>query len=334
MVMLLLVACASDKEVSRSFYYWKPQFEIAGDDAKMLAALGSDKIYLKCFNLAWDNPTKSVKAKDVLKINASEIPVNLEIVPVAYIDNEIFKNMPVKDVDLLADEFFKVFSEFSDSASFSWAELQIDCDWNTDTRDQYFSFLNLLKARLRPIEQILSCSIRLRHIKSPDISGIPPVDRGMLLYYNMGSIDEPGTRNSIYDSEVAARYVSYIRSYRLPLDIALPVFTWGVHQRNGSVISVIQNLSLKETRESGMFVEKAKGLFVPLAGCYFKGSYFKESDRLRVEEISPGKSLKAAKQVKPFLKSQNISVALFHLDSANTSRYGQEAFEELYSVFE
>jgi len=68
--------------------------------------------------------------------------------------------------------------------------------------------------------------------------------------------------------------------------------------------------------------------------CTFKGVSFQETDRLRVEEISPNRSLRAAQQIRPFLKDVNLNVALFQLDSANTARYGEEAFEELYSVFD
>ncbi|MEX1189052.1 MAG: hypothetical protein WED33_07320 [Bacteroidia bacterium] len=332
--LLVFSSCKSNREVSRSFYYWKPSFDIAGEDARLLSALGNQRIYLKCFHVVWDKPTKSLKNTDVVSFPSKLTSTEMEFVPVVHLSNDIFLNMPFKGLEALSAQIIQSVDAISDSASFSWAELQIDCEWSSETREHYFSLLNLLKASLKPIDQKLSCSIMLKHIKSPDVAGVPPVDRGMLIFYNTGNIDEPGTRNSIYDADVAARYVSYIKNYRLPLDLALPVFSWGVHQRNGDVMSVIQNITLKETRESNLFYEKAKGLFVPLAECYFHGSYFKDTDRLRVEEISPRKSMRAAKQVKPFLNTQSINVALFHLDSNNTVRYGQEAFNELYSVFE
>jgi hypothetical protein len=125
-----------------------------------------------------------------------------------------------------------------------------------------------------------------------------------------------------------------VKDYRLSLDIALPVFSWGVHQRNSEVISVINNMTITETRESGLFDEKAKGYFAPKTQCYYKGQSFLETDRLRVEEISPKRSLRAAQQIKPFLRDVNLHVALFQLDSATTVRYGENDFEELYSVFD
>lgn len=331
---LLFNACRSNKEISRSFYYWKPSFEIDGSELKLLKSLRSDKLFLKLVTVQWDTPRKGVKIDEVNEASRSGIPIEIEVVPVVMISNEVFLKLQASELKDLANRLLVRTIELADSAGLAFRELQIDCSWSAESKDSYFAFLKFIKSELDPISQRLSCTIRLKQIKSPYLAGIPPVDRGMLIYYNTGNVEEPGTRNSIYDADVAARYVSSIKNYRLPLDLALPVFTWAVHQRNGNVLSVIQNVTLEETRSSGMFQEKAKGLFVPLSDCFFKGSFFKEADRLRVEEISPRKSLRAAKQVQPFLNSNEISVALFHLDSVNTNRYGQEAFDKLYSVFE
>jgi hypothetical protein len=333
-ICLVLSACSADKNVSRSFYYWEKDFYLSEDDRTLLERLGNERIYLRCFTMEWDKPTRTLRNTDEVKFEAGSLPPALEIVPVVHIKPDFFQFIKSEQIPLLATALLKRVDSLAKHAEFSFSELQVDFRWNEQSRELYFALLGSLKAALDPVQQKLSCSIRLQQLQFPDVTGVPPVDRGMLLYYNTGKLNEPGTRNSIYDPDVAARYVSYVKNYQLPLDIALPVFTWGVHQRNGEVLSVIQNITLSDAQNSGFFTEKAKGLFASIQTCYFKGTWFKEGDRLRVEEISPLNSLRAARQVQPFLSDAVVNVALFCLDSANTSRYRREDFDDLYSVFE
>ncbi len=332
-ICLVLSACTADKNVSRSFYYWDKEFHLSDEDRTLLEGLNNERIYLRCFTLEWDKPTKKIRNIDEVRLLGSW-PAALEFVPVIHVKQDFFHFIKPEQIPFIANAMLNKVDSLAKKANFSFSELQIDFKWSEQSRELYFALLGSLKAALDPVEQKLSCSIRLQQLQFPDVTGVPPVDRGMLLFYNTGKLNEPGTRNSIYDPDVAARYVSYVKSYQLPLDIALPVFTWGVHQRNGEVLSVIQNITLSDVRKSGLFIEKAKGLFSPLMACDFKGSWFKEGDRLRVEEISPNNSLRAARQVQPFLSDKQIHVALFCLDSMNTSRYKREDFDELYSVFE
>lgn len=334
LVLLILSGCMADRQVSRSFYFWKPEFRLDAESTRLLSTLHSNRIYLHCFDVKWDAEKSRPYLLNTVVINNDTLLGSLDIVPVVFLSSNCMTQIKANQLKELSDLIHKQISVISTSAGFSWHEIQFDCDWNESNKDQYFGLLNYTKSSLNPIDQRLSCTIRLNQIKYPDVTGVPPVDRGMLLYYNMSKINEPGTRNSIYDPEVAARYVSYVKDYRLPLDIALPVFSWGVHQRNNEVIAVINNMNLAETRASNLFEEKAKGLFVPKIQCTFKGVNFQETDRLRVEEIGPKRSLRAAQQIRPFLRDINLHVALFQLDSANTARYGEEAFEELYSVFD
>jgi hypothetical protein len=66
-------------------------------------------------------------------------------------------------------------------------------------------------------------------------TGVPPVDRGMLMFYNMGKLSaEPGAR-SIYDADAAERYLARVGEYPLPLDLALPIWSWTVQVRDGAI---------------------------------------------------------------------------------------------------
>ena len=86
-------------------------------------------------------------------------------------------------------------------------ELQIDCDWTESTRDKYFHLLSTLRNELERNKQIISATIRLHQVKYAAITGIPPVHRGMLMYYNMGKINATDN-NSVYDKKIAEKYIS------------------------------------------------------------------------------------------------------------------------------
>lgn len=51
--------------------------------------------------------------------------------------------------------------------------------------------------------------------------------------YNISDIKNPGTENSIFTEGEARKYFTNINKYPLPLDIALPAFSWAVVYRNG-----------------------------------------------------------------------------------------------------
>ena len=79
---------------------------------------------------------------------------------------------------------------------------------------------------------MLSATIRLHQVKYYKQAGIPPVDRGMLMFYNMGKLNALTAENSIYNSNDAAGYIETVDDYPLKLDLALPAFSWAVHFRN------------------------------------------------------------------------------------------------------
>ena len=330
--IILLSACSSKQEVHRAFYYWKSDVRMLQKDSLLLSDLHTQRLYLHAFDVVWEKTLK--QALPVAQVQfQTAIPSFLEVVPVVYITSETMSNIPSKELPTLAKNINDLLQLRLTQKGISWKELQLDCDWTEGNQRVFFTLIQELKNRLGK-DISISCTIRLHQVKYPEKTGIPPVDRGMLMYYNMGNLTEVGMRNSIYDPDIAARYVASVADYPLPLDVALPIFSWGVHRKNVNEISLINHLTLNDVRRSGLFREQATGLFMPMQGCFFRGDYFQESDELRVEEIDPELCKRAAEQVKPFLKTPEFTVALYHLDSVNTKRYGLSSFEAVYSVFD
>jgi hypothetical protein len=137
--------------------------------------------------------------------------------------------------------------------------VQLDCDWTISTRVVYFHFLAALRARL-PQGVALSATLRLHQYRYPDRTGIPPVDRVMLMFYNMGQLDDPDEPNSILNLAAAQPYLDGAPPYPVPLDVALPVFRWGVLYRDGRMTKLIHDLTADElAADTARFVYVAPG---------------------------------------------------------------------------
>jgi hypothetical protein len=155
---------------------------------------------------------------------------SLTVTPVVYIVNEVFRHEVA--VDVLADRLLNAVDRLGEGQ-----RLQIDCDWTPATRDTYFSFLNKIKDR-RPATE-LSVTVRLHQYRERVQNGIPPADRGLLMCYNMAPVQDHGTRNAIFDLHLLAGYLNNAETYPLPLDAALPLFTWGAAFRDDRFLGLV-----------------------------------------------------------------------------------------------
>jgi hypothetical protein len=105
-------------------------------------------------------------------------------------------------------------------------ECQMDCDWTESSKENYFHFLSSLKSNLDS-SMALSATIRLYQYKYSDKTGIPPVDRGMLMLYNFNSPKVYDGNNAIFEKSEAEKYLGK-KSYDLPLDFAIAHYQWNV----------------------------------------------------------------------------------------------------------
>ena len=102
---------------------------------------------------------------------------------------------------------------------FAIKEIQIDCDWTDSTRNRFFRFTRTLGKLAHAEHSLISATIRLHQIKYFERTGIPPVDRGVLMFYNMGKLAAASERSSIFNTEDAEKYTSRLSQYPLPMDL-------------------------------------------------------------------------------------------------------------------
>ena len=104
-----------------------------------------------------------------------------------------------QEIEKLADNILKKIHELNRKTP---VEVQFDCDWTQITKNNFFYFLSYFKKQLAnrismttpdPLrdlqtEPVVSATIRLHQLKFPEKTGVPPVDKGMLMFYNTGNL--------------------------------------------------------------------------------------------------------------------------------------------------
>jgi len=77
--------------------------------------------------------------------------------------------------------------------------------------------LNILKKDFN-----VTATIRLHQIKFKDKTGIPPVDQGVLMAYNIGELKN-NKQNSILEANIVKQYINKNTEYPLKLKLALDI---------------------------------------------------------------------------------------------------------------
>lgn len=318
----------------RAFYYWKTQWSGSPMLARSLAENRISRLYVRFFDIDWDEPAGAALPVAPLQLSAA-LPAGVEIVPVVFIANRVFLNTPYADVDALADHAWLKIRKMAEANAIPLREVQLDCDWSDGTRSRYFRFVSRLAQELHNRRIRVSATIRLHQIKYAARTGVPPVDRGMLMFYNFGALRADAPRSSIFNVQDAERYASHIATYVLPLDLALPLFSWTVHSRDGGVLGLIEKLEAQEIEGTGGFRAVAPGRYKSTRALFFRGRYFMEDDELRLEETTPAVTEQAAVTAARGAagKKSYATIAFFDLDERNLRHYAASDFQRILAAF-
>ncbi len=310
-----------------SFYFWRTNASLSSKEKETLTQNNIHVLYVRFFDV--DIPPGAQQPQPLGVIDSLElIPNTVSVIPVVYITNHTFLNLRSPEVPGLAANVVKKVTALQKK----YKELQIDCDWSEKTKDAYFSFLKEVKKLIGNAVK-LTATIRLHQIKYPVQSGVPPVDGGMLMFYNMGNIHNLQGPNSIFDAGIAHKYTPYITNYALHLDVALPVFKWCILYRNKKVIDLITKNRLPQTNDTTYFSVEKNSTFKVKQPQLIKGMYYKTNDLLKYEVLSDDELLKAAQLLKENLPPDNRRIVLYDLDDLNINYYETETIETIFSTF-
>ena len=308
-----------------SFYYWKTVFKLSETEKQVLSENGVTQLYLRYFDI--ELSPKTLKPQPVSAIHFNEKPQQ-KVVPVVYLKNEVMlqKDLDVKDLVAKTRDFIQQINRKND---IHVDEIQIDCDWTLASRDQYLKFIDLFQ---KSATEKLSATIRLHQVKYFGQTKIPNVDYGVLMYYNMGKI-APDSLNSIYNRQIAERYLKSLQNYPLRLEVALPVYSWAVHIRDNKAIGLKNKMSLSELNEDKNFKKTGSYFFEVRVSHYKNGTFYRKNDRLKIECIQPKDLEEMASDLSYNLKTIPKQVIFYDLDEYNTNNYEKGFFKQITDRF-
>ncbi len=313
----------SSNDAKYAFYYWKPTVKLTKNEKHLLTH--SSSIYVRYFDIKWNS-----KPIPVAKVYFPKSTFkDLIIIPVIYIKNEVFINLSEREIESLSNKTLELVDKINKTIGIkNNTEIQIDCDWSDATKSKYFAFLKKLKIK-RSLK--VSVTIRLHQIKYYFKTGIPPCDKGVLMFYNMGKLGN-FKKNSIYNTYDASQYVKSIKEYPFSLDVALPIFRWGYVLRNGEIINLLSKIDDSELKQQTFVNIINQQHFQFLEGKYWRGIYFQKNDEIFIEKISTKELYQAVNLLSKHIKRPS-NVIFFDLDSTNISHFSHEEFSQISSFF-
>ncbi len=325
-----------------SFYYWKTKFDLSQTERKTINDLDVKTMYTRFFDVDIDKASGDpipVGVIDDLDIG----PEKRQYIPVVFITNRTFLTLKKDQVILLAKNIINKINFINKN----YSELQFDCDWSAKTKENYFFFLEEVRKIISKRAK-LTCTIRLHQVKYALKTGIPPVDRGTLMFYNIGDLYDPMAKNSIYNVSSAEKYTGFLKDYKLPLDVALPIFRWYIQYRNTTFISLITKDDMPQTNDTTYFlpitnfssdgedktIDSENNIKFKVKRDHLEnGIFYPKNDILKLEALNDKQLIEVAELLSRNLKKEDRRIIFFDLDEKNINYYDKETFTKIKSVF-
>lgn len=324
-----LVACDSTSTSGKdySFYHWSTTYHPTEKTDQLIQHGGTYKEYVRFFDLTVDQkanrvfPIATIQFDEEVKLTAKEI------IPVVYIRNEVFlhKDGSVNNLTKLAintAEKIKRIQNKNLTGKVAVKQIQIDCDWTDRTKTNFFNFLRFLKKEMPGY--VISSTLRLHQVKFKERTGVPPVDRVVLMAYNVGDLGDVEEVNSIISNEVTAQYLEHLEDYPLPYDVALPLFEWGVLYREGKLKGLIRDLT-PSLLESAFAKTGKENIYKAISDSYINGIFIYKGDDLRVETVDKEKLQELSSLIKKASGSDtDYETIFYHINSPLTLKFSSD----------
>ena len=367
--LLYGAGCEKEHEVVRSFCYWKTNLNFEKEDDSLIRELNVKHLYVRFFDIDWNPYAKEpLPVATIQNIGLNES--NPEITPSIFITNEVVLQSNKNQLDSLASRIAKRVEQIGikmnetkadkianaivypkdyykqqnyklinyDSVKaielaklkVDFKEILIDCDWTEKSKNNYFYLLQQIKKGF-PTAKI-SATIRLWQYKYASKAGIPPVDKGLLMCYNLTKPEDFKTKNSIGTSDELAEYITHDQ-YKLKLDIALPLYSWAVVFRGNQFKGILSDYD--QLRNDSIKLKKISDSKYVLQDDVLIGqTYLRNGDEIRIEKISEDEIGKMISVLKDKIKIDNqTKVTFFSFDKKYINDYGTQNISGYYESF-
>jgi hypothetical protein len=288
-------------EPANAVYHWKTVLNPNQYEINFMKKHQVKRMYLKFFDVSTDNlyDGQGVQpvpvATTIFKESSKQIIDNeVEIVPVVFITLEALRlEKP------LGERIVQRVDDMCKANHIEYQEIQLDCDWTRETKELFYSLCREVKMLLYEKKKGLSATIRLHQLRDT----LPDIDYGVLMLYNTESLQNPKVKNSILSSSVVQEYMRKAKSDK-HLDFAFPTYEWTLWFKGNDFIGIIP----------------------PGGNTDVDGTL--RHERSDYEELIATKSI-----LKQNIKDINYpsSTILYHLDSANLSKYRDDEIDKIYN---
>jgi hypothetical protein len=367
LILCIIFLSCEKKEITHSFCYWKTGWYDSQEDSLLKKQMNVKHFYVRFFDVDWNPYDK--EALPVATLNGNYNPAtDVEMTPSIFITNEVLLNSDKDKLDVLAKNIDKRIDQilegmtFDKRRDFAYAfykksgkeysqestdsiieaeknnfkikvkEVLIDCDWSIKSKDNYFYLLQKLKENKK---YEISATIRLWQYKYYEKAGIPPVDKGLLMCYNLSNPNDKNTENSIGTSKELDQYITHDK-YDLPLDIALPIFSWSVVFRGNEfkgIISDENNINFKKDTLNFKRINDNK--FVFKTDMVISETYFRNGDEVRIEQVADEEIQRMIRRIKSKITlKKNTKITFFSWDPKFIKNYGTDKINSYYAQFE
>lgn len=333
LLLCLFSRCTPKKEhkISTAFYYWKTNLHINAEEQAILKGTGASAIYLRLFDVDWDQRQQKALPVGILQADTIQ-DIALQYIPVVYITQACLTRLQEQEVPELSAHINTLISSLCTTYNLNPKEIQIDCDWTKNSAQVYFNLLKQLKSEAYFSARLLSCTIRLHQVKFTATSGIPPVDKGMLMVYNMGNLTRYGGHNSILEVEEAKDYLKHLSIYPLPLDVVLPIYHWAALFEHTRFKGITYNIS-KADFNSAAVEQKDNHLYLLLQDTIIGGYRFKKGQEIRFEEPDKNDLEEIGTYISERIRDSTYRIALFHLDNRATKQFKVKDLNDIVNTF-
>ena len=322
-IMIFFSSCKKEEQENKSinFYYWKQNFNLNETQESLIKINKSKKIYCKYFDIVNENGN----AIPISKIQFDTEP-SLSIVPCVFIKNNVFL---LNNIDELHNKVFNLINQINNLYNIQINEIQFDCDWTSKTREKYFNFLNQIKQECGK-RITISSTIRLHEYKYYQKTGVPPVDKVTLMCYNMGDIMDVKEKNSIINLDILKQYLNDKVKYPVEINIALPIYKWGLIYRLNELAFIINNID-EEKILNYSWNKKNNDIYETNDNFYFENHYIYKDDILKIERSN----IEEINNCLLYINEEEIDFSeliFYHLSHNQTKEYTNEFFENIHNI--
>ncbi len=338
--VIFITLCCSDTKKNntnseRSMYIWNSNTNFSEEDNNFFIKNNIKNIYIRFFDVDFDVFNNEVPI--AVQQFTGNISSEINIIPVVYIKNEVLKNIKTEALNNFAKKLHhKIYKIYIDNfSSHEINEVQFDCDWSETTKEKYFILLNFLKTKFGATK--ISVTIRLHQIKYKKDTGIPPADKGVLMYYNMGDFKNETEINSILNNKIGRKYINESSDYPIDISLALPIYSWAVWFKwkfNGEYYKktfhkLLYSINSVNVDSLNFLQVEDKNMYQILCDTVYEGNYFRKGEKIKIEQIILHELTKAKKISK---KLVNNEIILFSYSPDNSAFFNKDSLDKIYEI--